>query len=72
MADHTDSRDKKREGNTNALKHSMFAKAFLLPEEDREEFTVLRRALAKDWRPQGATKSSTSQASYNGRGTSSA
>jgi hypothetical protein len=56
MTDHTDSRDKKREGNSNALKHSMYAKAFLLPEEDREEFTVLRRALQKDWRPQGATE----------------
>src|SRR5215467_1903199 len=56
MADHTDSRDKKREGNSNALKHGMFAKAFLLAEEDREEFTTVRRALAKDWHPQGATE----------------
>jgi hypothetical protein len=55
MTDHTDSR-KKRKGNSNALKHGMFAKAFLLAEEDREEFTTLRRALAKDWRPQGATE----------------
>ena len=56
MADHTDSRDKNREGNSNALKHGMFAKAFLLSEEDRDEYTVLRRALHKDWRPQGATE----------------
>ena len=56
MADHTDSRDKNREGNSNALKHGMFAKAFLLAEEDRDEYTVLRRALHKDWRPQGATE----------------
>jgi hypothetical protein len=56
MTDHTDPRDTKREGNSNALKHGMFAKAFLLPEEEREEFVNLRRAFEKDWRPQGATE----------------
>jgi hypothetical protein len=56
MVDHKKSRDRNRDGNSNALKHGMFAKAFLLAEEDREEFAAVRRAFAKDWRPQGATE----------------
>jgi hypothetical protein len=56
MADHTDPRDRKRDGNSNALRHGMFAKAFLLAEEDQEEFADVRRAFLKDWRPQGATE----------------
>jgi hypothetical protein len=45
-----------KRGNQNALKHGAFSRAFLLPEEDRDELRTLRQKLKRDLRPQGETE----------------
>jgi hypothetical protein len=40
-------------GNRNAIKHGAFAKAYLLPDENVDELTELRRKLSRDLKPRG-------------------
>jgi hypothetical protein len=43
----------KKRGNRNAIKHGAFAQAYLLPDENIDELTELRRKLRKDLSPEG-------------------
>jgi hypothetical protein len=43
-------------GNSNAVKHGLYAEMILLPGEYREEFKALYDALTEEWDPQGPTQ----------------
>jgi hypothetical protein len=52
-----DAREKsKQSGAQNALKHGAFAKVFILPDEDEQEFRELRRSFRQDLQPDGAAE----------------
>jgi hypothetical protein len=56
MSDDAQDEKSKQGGAQNALKHGAFAKAFMLPDEDEQEFREFRRSFREDLQPDGAVE----------------
>jgi hypothetical protein len=56
MSDDPQDEKSKQSWAQNALKHGAFAKVFILPDEDEQEFRELRRSFRQDLQPDGAVE----------------